>query len=686
MVTLAQERKVWIESTGIALGQALRPAAQPLGTAGRLPGTFSWLADDDGVLAVGHPGERQVDLDQALAYGIAEAGDRELILVLPGGTEEPTRRRLPWLDVPVRLYTFTDSEPPAPAAPLARTEVLSGYTDALVTDAHDLGDRTEWVDRLVRWAASTPELVAAHRPSYLAWHCRGRKVLGVRRTRGGLTVTAGVHSSKAYRAPLTVPLSGLMPAESYHRVTAAASTAIADRLSGADVANAEHELQERLAELRRQLGLRAVVREFPAIRAGGERGYIDLLGVGADRRIHVVESKIGADPMLVLQGLDYWVWASAHSQALVAHLNDRFDSDLDAHVAPVIDFVLGAKANRYHHPITAAVATALDGSISWRFHTIDGWDGDDTVIASSPPRRPPVDAGSTARYAGRLQEHLLDHAGDTVTRLRFKEKGAGILEPARPAYDDLLARGLTHGYVDHVRSSQAFALNLFAGLDPSELAALWALIDPTVTQDHHLEFEYSDPADDLGEAQTSRPHQTQVDVALRGRTDLGRGHVAFIEVKLSETAFGACSAFDLAGNDTRYLCRQAGAWGGDPAGCFQRRNHDTAQPRRYDTHLRPEWITPTCAGGCEFLELNQPMRNVALARALIDRGDADQVTVALCAPTGNRNVWRQWARARHAFARVPDITFTDLDASEVAAVHSPARRDVLVGRYRLEGD
>jgi hypothetical protein len=98
----------WIETTGVGLGQAVRPGAQPGGTRGRVPSTVAWTGDDDGLIAVGHPGERQADLDQALAYGIAEAVDRELILVLPDGSDEPTRRRLPWLDVPVRLYRFTD--------------------------------------------------------------------------------------------------------------------------------------------------------------------------------------------------------------------------------------------------------------------------------------------------------------------------------------------------------------------------------------------------------------------------------------------------------------------------------------------------------------------------------------------------------------------------------------------------
>ena len=50
------------------------------------------------------------------------------------------------------------------------------------------------------------------------------------------------------------------------------------------------------------------MREFPAWRPGSNRAaYIDFLANDAHGRLHVVETKIGADAMLVLQGLDYWL-------------------------------------------------------------------------------------------------------------------------------------------------------------------------------------------------------------------------------------------------------------------------------------------------------------------------------------------------------------------------------------------
>lgn len=67
------------------------------------------------------------------------------------------------------------------------------------------------------------------------------------------------------------------------------------------------------------------------------------------------------------------------------------------------------------------------------------------------------------------------------------------------------------------------------------------------------------------------------------------------------------------------------------------------------------------------------MRNVAVARALIDRGEADHVVVALCAPAGNTNVWRQWRRARELFAQVPDVRLIDLPVADVVGVLEPHR-------------
>lgn len=108
---------------------------------------------------------------------------------------------------------------------------------------------------------------------------------------------------------------------------------------------------------------------------------------------------------------------------------------------------------------------------------------------------------------------------------------------------------------------------------------------------------------------------------------------------------------------------QPGAFGGDASECWQLRNRDAGEPRRYDQYL----VTPTGditdpPSGCWFRALNQPMRLAALAKALVADGPYDETTVVLCAPAENRNVWRQWRTAR----RVLHGRFEDLNPGEVA--------------------
>ena len=88
-------------------------------------------------------------------------------------------------------------EVPIPTRPM----VLERYADKIVTHVADLGERVEWIRELTEWADTHRELVPAHRPSYLAWHCRGRSVLEIRRAKAGLRVRAGVISSRPEETP-----------------------------------------------------------------------------------------------------------------------------------------------------------------------------------------------------------------------------------------------------------------------------------------------------------------------------------------------------------------------------------------------------------------------------------------------------------------------------------------------------
>ncbi len=73
----------------------------------------------------------------------------------------------------------------------------------------------------------------------------------------------------------------------------------------------EGELRRDLYLLDTALQAKHVYAQVPAF-AGGDRGMLDLLSVGEDGRLAVIELKADEDPQLALQGLDYWVRVRWH--------------------------------------------------------------------------------------------------------------------------------------------------------------------------------------------------------------------------------------------------------------------------------------------------------------------------------------------------------------------------------------
>ena len=666
---------------------------------GRELSTMTPMFADDGTLAVVvAPFEQPRDVDRALGFGLAYAQDRELVLVLPAAHAQATLRRAAFLDAPIRVitfeartvlgrWTFTVEEQVIPARPA----VLAEYHDPLVTTVHQLSASNVTVNELVNWADAHPELRPAHRDSYLAWHCLGRMVLRLRRVKGdGVEVTAGVNASKpsAVFAP-AVGIDGIdesLTPDRVDEIHTAVDAAVDRRRTGVDNGHVEHLLQALLAEDIGSLKVRTNMdgpgrarREFPAIRADGSRGYIDLLAVDTQDRIHVIETKIGSDPMLVLQALDYYIWALAHREALAAEFGlTTTNPDV------VVDFVVGVtKTIKPIGPYTAPQAEVLPGGLRWRCFTTAGWAEHDLKVKALPGRTWP-DGPRTAppRFVSELHAHLAgdSHApGPLIANTLLAEATDGIVPAARATYDDLADRGLLHGFVHHIRSSQAFAINLFGPLhedDTRTLLSRW--FDDVIAAEPPI-FEWSDPDDRLGELTPAHPHRTQVDVVLRGRTDDGRMVAALIEVKLSEADFGACSAFQALTNDTRSVCATSGPFGGDPAACFQLRHHGGETRRHYDRYL-PVLNTPPPGAGCWFRGgLNQPMRNVALLHALLATGELDDAVFVLCAPAENAWVQHTWTHARALFGSRLD----SLDPADVLALHQHADAGNLAARYRI---
>jgi len=217
--------------------------------------------------------------------------------------------------------------------------------------------------------------------------------------------------------------------------------------------------------------------------------------------------------------------------------------------------------------------------------------------------------GGRSRPAGIERDHV---CGRNTRSGWFVSPGDGFVPGAETAAAQLIARGGAHTHLGHVRSSQRFALNLFGALGRPGVARLLAGWFGPMESVHLPEFEWTDPDDRLSESTSGRPHQTQVDVMLAGTTKQGARVAALVEVKLTETSFGGCSHADIAPIEARGVCVADGPFGGAPAECWQLRNRDVGNRRRYDEHLELAQTNQITSGG--LVQIAQPADEARGAR------------------------------------------------------------------------
>lgn len=383
---------------------------------GSLTALAEWFVDDeDDLLAVVVDVHESVDaVDAVVAYALAWQHDRDLALVLPESHARATLARLPWIETPVRVFTYGTDHEVRPAVVPARAEVLAAASARLPrrTEVHHLGDRADWVDGLVHGADDHWALVPAHRASYLAWHCAGRQVLRVSRSGGGVRIEAGV----AYRRPppgeeaplasvVTAPLTPMERAQIESRIAAA----IYKRVAGHDRGHVEHRMQAALAATQlRDLGLSSFAREYPAWRDDGRGGFVDFLGLDRRGRLHVVETKVGTtDPTAVLQGLDYAIWVAANGAAI---RRERGWPEAPGDETVVLDLVLAPKkaGSQVIGPYLAPQLECLTGDVSWRVAVVTDPHSDTPEVSGPwyrtfPPPGPQVsEPVQRARWAGRI--------------------------------------------------------------------------------------------------------------------------------------------------------------------------------------------------------------------------------------------------------------------------------------------
>jgi hypothetical protein len=257
-----------------------------------------------------------------------------------------------------------------------------------------------------------------------------------------------------------------------------------------------------------------------------------------------------------------------------------------------------------------------------------------------------------------------------------------------------------HDYAVAITSSQMFALNLFIPWRRGErghLEGRLALVlgEPFIVE--RVVFEWVPPGALLGEIAGDRPRRgekaTGVDVVLWGRDARGARVVLLLEVKLGEGGFTTCGGRTSTANQRPDVCASATTFFSDPGACYLRRPVRQKRDRRYWEIFATSYETVRAAfpgaddaGPCPFAEhQQQPMRNRALAHALVQEGLVDRAWFGLCPHDENPDVAREWAAWRALLP--PTEPAPLLPASQVLAAGRDAGHTVwadwMADRYRL---
>jgi hypothetical protein len=257
-----------------------------------------------------------------------------------------------------------------------------------------------------------------------------------------------------------------------------------------------------------------------------------------------------------------------------------------------------------------------------------------------------------------------------------------------------------HGFARAVTSSQMFALNLFlpfrAGPREALAARLGARLGVALVIER-VQFEWVPPGALLGELDGDRPAgdepATGVDVVLWARTSDGAPAVVLVEVKLGEGGFTACAGRESRGNRRPDVCASAATFFADPSACYLRRPVRKRRDRRYWEIFANAYGSVADAfpgadrtGGCPFAgDLQQPMRNLALARALEEAGVVTRAWYGLCPHDQNPDVrphWAAWAGVLPPGVPAPVFPASDVLAAGCDAGHTDWAA-WMAARYRL---
>ena len=413
---------------------------------------------------------------------------------------------------------------------------------------------------------------------------------------------------------------------------------------------------------------------------------VDQLAVDPEGRLVLAElkdatrgsSSVYYTPFQLLQYV--WEWHSALESVrsgLQDLINARVCLGLTRHplprltggVRPVVCFGRDGRSDR----VKANYDRVLDGAnrhLPAGVPEIETWAFEDKphILETAVPGQLAESRGRRSTFAVTLQAHLEEwREGVDGSRRRMWDHW---YEGIYPDYRQLALEAVRadsvrlHRYASHLRSSQAFALNLFLPFRTNSKARLSEHVSKILGEELSIEdvgFEWVPPGHLLGEIAGDIPEgsepATAVDVVLWCRlTDGGRAAV-LLEVKLSETDFTHCKGRTSPNNKQKQVCKSAEQFFEDPSNCYLQRPRHQKRDRRYwkifaQAHgsVREAFPGADIDGPCPFAEsMQQPMRNLAVAVGLEQDPHAsiEKAWFGLCAHVDNPDVaghWESWTR------------------------------------------
>jgi hypothetical protein len=217
------------------------------------------------------------------------------------------------------------------------------------------------------------------------------------------------------------------------------------------------------------------------------------------------------------------------------------------------------------------------------------------------------------------------------------------------AYDNAVP---FHDYVNHVRSSQIFGINLlFPLLSDKEgrnafCEIIGQKISKEITEIESFQFEYSPDEDLLGEWPGKiKPSEyvTSVDLLVNFKSSHSVIGILF-EIKFTEKEFGPCNGNTSNGcsSEDRKYCENFNDVLEDYTKCYLHKKYKTRSARKYFNYFDLKNEMELKNNRCPFIDNNQCIRNHALARAMRKNMDYSETYFGLIYYDGNNDIERDW--------------------------------------------